>query len=323
MKYLILFISSLLFAANLIIQYPNLKKEYYNSQIIDLQIKIITPKEMNLTFVPPAGTELNITKPNPLIYTADIKYKNDGDIKKFFIISDSVYVELILNNLYKSVPLEKTNRFCNVLAEDLKVTNVISSKFNNTKNMISFTIVGKNANIEDFTLHTKDENLTVVSPDKATFFTLIDNNIKNIFFYYFNTSLDNYKKIQIPVRIKEETISTQTDINPEENTLFTPVNIMLLSIIAFFIIVFLIYQRTWLIFPPILLTVYLVYLNLPKGEVFLSRGTNIYILPTPNSTVFYTAPIGTKVQILKKTENYTKIQIQNKIGWVKNEDIGK
>ncbi len=321
MKHLIIFLSSLLFAGNLIIQYPNLKKEYYNSQIIDLQIKIITPKETNLTFIPPFESEMNITRQNNLIYTADIKYKNDGEIKKFFIVSSNIYKEITLNELYKSVPLEKIKDFCNVLADNLKISNIISSKYDKTKNMLSFTIEAKNANLKDFTLHTKDENLTVVSPDKATFFTLIDNNIKNLKFYYFDTLIDNYKKTEIPINIKEETISTQTNLNPEENTLFTPLNILSLSIIAFLIIIFLVYQKIWLIIPPLLLTGFLIYNNLPKGDAFLNRGTKIYILPTKNSTVFYESPIGTKVKILKKTKNYTKIQFQNKIGWIKNEDL--
>jgi hypothetical protein len=187
--------------------------------------------------------------------------------------------------------------------------------------MVSFTINAKNANLKDFTLHLKDENLTLVSANKATYFGLVGKDKKKIIFYYFNTQNDNFQKISIPINIKEQTISTQTDLNPEENTIFTPVNILILSFIAFLIIVFLVYQKIWLLIPPILLSALLIYMNLPKGEAFLARGTKIYILPTINSTVFYIAPIGTKVEILKKEKHYTKVKINNKIGWVKNEDI--
>ncbi|ACM93700.1 conserved hypothetical protein [Nautilia profundicola AmH] len=321
MRYLIILIATLLFSADLIIQYPNLKKEYYENQIIDLNIKVITPKEMNLTVVPPLGSEINITKTSPFVYQINLKYKNDNEIKKMFILSKNLYKEIVLNNLYNTSKIEKIKDFCNVLAKDLKINNTISSKYDKKYNIISFTLIGKDANLKDFTLHLKDENLTVISPEKATYLGLVDNKQQKIKFYYFNTDNDNYQKIEIPINIKEETISTQTDLNPEENTLFTPINIFVLSIIAILTIIFLVYQKVWLLIPPLLLTGFLVYNNLPKGEAYLSRGTKIYILPTKNSTVFYQAPIGTKVKILKKSKHYTKIKIKNKIGWVKNEDI--
>jgi hypothetical protein len=140
-------------------------------------------------------------------------------------------------------------------------------------------------------------------------------------FYYYNTQCDNYEKIIVPINLKEETISTQTNLNPEDKTIFTPLNIFLLCIIALLLIIFLVYQKIWLIIPPLLLSIYLIYLNLPKGNAYLKRGAKVYILPTSHSTVFYISPIGTKVKILKKEKNYTKIRLNNKIGWVKNEDL--
>ena len=322
MRYLIiLFFISFSFSANLIIRYPNLKKEYYENQIIDLNIKVITPKEINLTFIPPLGGEINVTRENRFIYNVKVKYKNNDEIKKLFIIGKNIYKEIPLSDLYTTTEVDKINNFSNVLAKNLKIKNIISSKYNGKYNMVSFTLLGENANINDFTLHLKDENLTIISPQKATYLGLIEKDKKNIVFYYFNTQKNNYQKIEIPVNIKEETISTQTNLNPEENTVFTPLNIFFLSVTAVLLMIFLIYQKIWLIFPPILLSTYLIYINLPKSKAYLSRGTKVYILPTKNSTVFYKAPIGTKVKILKKLKNYTKIQIQNKIGWVKNEDI--
>ena len=319
--FIILFFISFSFSANLIIRYPNLKKEYYENQIIDLNIKVITPKEMNLTFIPPLGGEINVTKTNPFVYNINVRYKNNDEIKKLFIVSKNIYKEIPLNDLYSTKQVDKIRDFCNVLAKNLQIKNVISSKYNDRYNMISFTLTGEDANLNDFTLHLKDENLTIVSSQKATYLGLVENNKKALNFYYLNTEKDNYQKMNVPINIKSETISTQTDLNPEENTLFTPINILILSTIAVLILIFLIYQKIWLIFPPLLLTAYLIYINMPKGEMFLNKGIKIYILPTNNSTVFYETPLGTKVKILKKTSNYTKIQIQNKIGWVKNEDI--
>lgn len=318
---IILLFTSFAFSSNLIIQYPNLKKEYYKNQIIDLNIKVITPNETNLTFIPPLGSELNITKENPFHYNINIKYKNDDNTKNFFIVGQNLYKEITLSDLYKTAPINKINGFCNVLAKKLDIKNLISSKYNDKYNMISFTLTGKDANLNDFTLGLKDENLTLISSKKATFFALIDKNKQKLKFYFFNTKNDNFQKIELPINIKEETISTQTNLNPEQSTIFTPINILILSGIALLTVIFLVYQKLWLIIFPIILTGFLIYQNLPKGEVYLNRGTKIYILPTKNSTVFYIAPVGTKVKILKKTAHYSKIEINKKTGWVKNEDI--
>jgi hypothetical protein len=322
MRYLILLIATLLFSSDIIIQYQNIKKEYYRNQIIDLKIKIITPKEMNLSFIPPTNSEINTTRQNRFVYLLDLKYKNDDYKKSLFVIGKNFYKQIILNNLYTTKKLEHIKDFCNVLAEKMLLKNIIASRYNDKYNMISFTIIAQNANLKDFSLSLKDENLTVNTPyKKATYLGLIEKKHKFLKFYYFNTKNDNYEKITAPVNLKEETISTQTNLNPEENTLFTPFNILLLSLCAFFIIVFLVYQRIWLLIFPVMITAFLIYKNLPKGETYLARGTKIYILPTRNSTVFYIAPVGTKVKILKKKTKYTKIKIDNKIGWVKNEDI--
>jgi len=321
MRYLILLIASLLFSSDLIIQYLNLKKEYYENQIISLKLKIITPQDINLTFIQPLESEINVTKPSKFIYIVNLKYRNNDEIKKFFIIGTNIYKEITLNNLYSSKSLQKVKNFCNVLADKFNISNPLASKYNDKYNMLSFTIETKNANLKDFSLNLKDENLTIISPNKATFFGLIKKNINNLTFYYFNTQTDNYEKITVPINLKAETISTQTDLNPEEKTIFTPSNIFLLSIIGLLLIIFLVYQKVWLIIPPLLLSIFLIYLNLPKGSGYLERGTKVYILPTSQSTVFYIAPIGTNVDILKKEKHYTKIKLNNKIGWVKNEDL--
>ena len=321
MKKIILFLifSFFAFSDNLIIQYLNLKKIYYNNQIINLNIKVITPNENNLTFIKPVNSELNVTKTSPLIYNLQLVYQNNNDDNKLIIIGKNIYKEITLNNLYQTKPLEKIPKFCNVLADELKIKNFIASKYNDKYNLLSFTISAKNANLNDFSLNLKDENLTLISNNQATYLGLIPNDKKTLIFYYFNTKNDNFQKVDFPINIKEETISTQTNLNPEENKLFTPINILLLVITAFFIIVFLVYQKIWLLIFPVGIIAFVIYNHLPKGEVTLKKGTKVYILPTKNSTVFYIAPFKTKVKILKKLKHYTKIEINNKIGWIKND----
>ena len=319
MRFILFFISSFLLANNLIITYPNLKKEYYKNQIINLSIKIITPKEVNITAFTNVKSEINITN-NKFTHIIHLSYKDQNN-SKLFIVGNEIYKEIDLKKLYKIKDLPKIENFCKVLADKLEVTNIIASKFNSKHNLLSFSIKGENANLKDFSIGLKDENLSLTSSNEATFLGLVNKNKTKLNFYYFNLLNETFNKVTIPINLKEETISTQTNINPTENTLFTPINLLTLAIIAFLIITFLIYQKIWLIFPSLILTTILIYNNLPKGEIYLPYNTKVYILPTKNSTLFYITPIAQKARILKTLKNYTKIEINNKIGWVKNEDI--
>jgi hypothetical protein len=314
--FLFLFFFANLWANNLVITYPNLKKNYYKNQIVNLQIKILNPKNEELNFALNKG-EINITK-KPYLYLLNLKFKNDLN-NILYLYSDKNFKTINLNSLFKTKILEKIPKFCNVLADNLKISNPISTLINN-KILLSFTIKTKNGNLEDFKLN-NEENLTLINNKEATYYIYLPKETKNLYFYYFNTQDENYKKITVPIILKEEIISTQTDINPEEKSFFTPFNILLLTIIAFFIIIFLIYQNIIILIIPIILTVYLIITLLPKGERILKRNSEVKILPTKNSTIFYKPTIDIKVKILNKTKNYTKIKIDNKIGWVKNEDL--
>jgi hypothetical protein len=314
--FLFLFFFVNLWANNLVITYPNLKKYYYKNQIINLQIKILNPKNEELNFALNKG-EINITK-KIYLYLLNLKFKND--LNNYLIILSKDFNKTInLNSLFQTKTIDNIPNFCNVLAQNLKIFNPISTLTDN-KIILSFTIKAKNANLKDFKIN-NDENLTLIDNSEASYYTYLPKNTKNFTFYYFNTTEDNFKKITIPIILKEKTISTQTDINPEEKTFFTPFNILILIIIAFFIIIFLVYQNIFVLIIPILLSLYLILTILPKGEKILIKNSPVRILPTQNSTIFYKPTVDTKVKILNKTKNYTKIKINNEIGWVKNENL--
>jgi len=318
-----LFLTSFLSASNLIIQYPELKKEYYLNETVSIDIKVISPVKKTLKFIiTPSDVKYKIERKNPFVYILHLTYKNTKKPVVLKIYLGSRLLEkIVLNSLYETKQLPNVKNFSNVLAEELNVTNVIASSYDQAKNLVSFTLSGKNANLKDFTLHYDDENLTLNSPNTANYVTTLPKNIKKLEFYYFNTTKDKYQKITVPVKIKSETISTQTDINPEEESFFTPLNILLLTAAAVLVVLYFIYKRLFLILLAAVLGAVSIYLNLPKGEALLLKNTKVYILPTKNSTPFYTVPMDMKVKILKKTSRYIKVKINNKTGWVRNADI--
>ncbi len=314
-KIFLLILPFLLFAE--IIKYNNLQKNYFSNQIVNLKGKIILQKDINITAIPTKNVEINLTKTNPYIYKFEIRFQATPDEHKIVLIGQKFYKEINLNNIIHIKPITTPENFCGVYADKLNIFNPISSKYDKNKNIISFTIKCKNCNIKNFKIDGYDQNLTILSDGEASFYVLLPKNIKKIHFYYYDLNHSKFNKITIPLVLKQETISTQTNINPEGSKIFTPINILLLVIVAFFLIIFLVYQKIWILIFPFLIIAYLVYSFLPKGSIELPKNTKVQILPTPQSTVIYVTQRPTQVEILMKRDGYIKVKIDNKTGWVK------
>ncbi|NPA12258.1 MAG: hypothetical protein GXO62_08445 [Epsilonproteobacteria bacterium] len=310
---ILLFIPFLLFA--FITKYENLKPYYLPNEPTGLNIKIILPKEENITVIAPQNYEYNLTKINPYIYRLHLNFKAK-DKSSVYVSSKDFLYEINLSKIkIKNISLPQN--FSHIYSPELKLQNVIASKYDTEKNIVSFLI--KAQNVKNFSLP-YEENLTLLKENEANYYILLPKSQKKLTFYYYNTQNNQFQKVTIPIIIKQETISTQTNLKPEGDDLFSPINIFILSLIGFGLIVFLVYQKVWLLIFPLLLGTFLAFKILPKGEVALAPNTKLYILPT-KSTPFYETKTYTKAKILKKLKNYTKVEINNKIGWVKNEAI--
>ena len=313
MRFFFILIPFLLFASDLVIKYENLKPFYYKNQIVNLNFKVLSAKP-NLIFIP-HNIFLNITTINPYIYEINSTFKADETNKIIQIYANDFNKTININKIINIKNLPKINNFSGILATNFQIINPISSKYDTNKTILSFTIKCKNCNLNDFNL-SNEENLKIISNNEATFYIILPRNQKKLIFYYFNTLKNKFEKEEIPIILKEDTISTQTDINPNENKFFTPLNISILILIALSLIIFLIYQKVWILILPIMLSILLLIQFLPKGEILLKKGTKVQILPTKNSTIFYIIPKNTKAKILNKRGNYIKVKIDNKIGWV-------
>ena len=303
-----------------IVKFEKPNPYYYENQIVTLKAKLILPSPKKIHAMP-IRADVNITAKNPYIYNITVKFKADNKEHKLMLTGKHFFKEINLNKIIKKKKLNPPTNYSNVLAKELKVLNPISTKYDQNSTILSFKLKCKECNIEDFKLNVKEQNLTVLDKNEASYYAVIPNVLKKINFYYFNINKETFERVEIPIKLKQETISTQTELNPEENKIFTPVNILILILIAFGLIVFLIYQKVWLLVFPLLLGALLVYILLPKGEIVLSKNTKIQILPTKQSTVIYISKGNEKAKVLNRLDKYTKIKINGKTGWVKNEDI--
>ena len=314
-KILFFFFPLLIFAQNnLIINYLNLKKNYYQNQIVTLKIKILSPID-KLQIINLDNLDINVTKTNPYIYNLNVTFQDSNSSHEIMLYAKDINKTINFNNIIKTIPIPKINHFCGVLSDNLKVTNPIATKYNNNQILLSFTIKCPKCNLKDFHLNNM-EKLTLDKLNEASYYIVLPNNQKKLNFYYLNTKTKNFQEIKIPIILKENTISTQTNINPNKNNFFTPVNILYLIFIAIGLIIFLIYQKIWLLLISLIFSIPLIMPFIPKGEILLKKGDKITILPTFNSTIIYIVKKHQKVKILKKVNNYIEIKINNKTGWV-------
>ncbi|WP_040305465.1 hypothetical protein, partial [Caminibacter mediatlanticus] len=257
---------------------------------------------------------------NPYIYLLNVKFLANNEPHKLIIISKKFYKEINLNNLIKIKKIIPPKNYSNIVADDLKIENPIATKYDKNHTILNFNILCKNCFIKNFKVSSYEQNLTTISQNKASYYVILPKNIKEFTFFYFNSNKQTFEKIKIPVIITQNIISTQTNINPEDEKIFTPLNILILILIAFSLIIFLVYQKIFILLLPILLSISLLLKILPKGEIEIKKGTKVQILPTKQSTIIYISNKNEKAQILNKTKNYIKIKINNKIGWIKSEN---
>ena len=318
MRFLIIFFPFFLFCE--IIKYENIKPFYYQKQFVSFNIKIILPKPKTLNIIPSSNIETNLTKINPFVYNLNVKFFATNESHKLILIAKKFYKEIDLNNLIKLKEiLPPPKNYAHIVSDNLKIINPIAAKYED-KIILNFNIRCNNCLLKDFNISNYNQTLKLISTNEASLNIILPINTKKFSFYYFDPKTSTFKKVTVPIVLSQQTISTQTNVNPEENKFFTPLNILILVLIAFSLIVFLVYQKIFLLIFPIFLFIFFVVQFLPKGEIILKRNTKVRILPTPQSTIIYITPKSMVATILNKKNGYVKIKINNKIGWVKDEN---
>ncbi|WP_456450617.1 hypothetical protein [Hydrogenimonas sp.] len=226
-----------------------------------------------------------------------------------------------------AVRLNPPREFSGLLAQDLKLLNYQASAYDETHNILSLQLVVSYGNVDDFRLpgalkqgiDAREGDLNATS---LLYYGVYDVDTEEVVFSYFNVLKNRYEKFQVPILVKRSSVSTQTNLDPQASE-FTKFKI---AVVAFFILLWAILwyrHRGWLY--PILIglaTAYLLTYLIPLKSVCIRPGSTVYLLPTPQSTPFTTLPERTTAKEMHKNRDYTKVQLpNNRIGWVKNEDI--
>lgn len=231
--------------------------------------------------------------------------------------------------IFKNVAADK--KFANLVAQDLQVRHFRSEQFDDKNLVMIVELAAQGANLADFSLQNDkiiEQRVDNIRGDfnatSAFYSAVFAPSVDKIEFSYFNTTTQKFENFSLKVDVRDEKISTQTDLNPKNNSFDMYKRVGLWALALIFIAAF-IYKRH---FAFIVVAGICVILSLFVGKSsttqtgILRANSKAQLLPTTQSTYFYTSEKDEEVEILGSRKDYIKVLLQNgQIGWVKKGDI--
>ena len=225
--------------------------------------------------------------------------------------------------------LKPRKDFCGVLAADMKIQTSQASTYDRKSNLVTLSIEAFEANLENMHLKTmaedgieniKRHNAKV----RAEYYVVIPESQKNIKFTYFNTIKKQYVFLEAPIVIRDYSVSTQSELNPKDDSFNKVKKIAFMALTALFFLLFLWRRDFFYLIVAVVTLITLLTFYAPGKKICIKQGSPLYILPT------YTSRVSTKVNeefttpMLGEREEFNKIEYKNGIiGWIKDEDLCK
>ena len=217
--------------------------------------------------------------------------------------------------------------FSNIIAKDLQVLTVKTKQYNNNTLHTTINLEGLNSNLEDIHLKKYEEQGIKSFEEKyplqnVFFYVMTPSHIKEIKFTYYNTVSKDFVTVNIPVNLEEELVSTQTDLNPYNSSMLLYKQSLSIFFLVLFLAVYIVTKKERYLVFLVVSILATAYFFIPNKKVVLTKGTNIYILPTNNSTIYKTLEKRELAEIINEKGDFRKVLFENQnIGWIKEDDI--
>jgi len=338
MSFLLLMVFSFtsLLSANAEYKYSYIPKKVYENQLFPITvIDTARTKDDNPQFqfdtmspVQPIFEEpLVIHNGNDSFYTFYFKAgKIDVRIPRLFIVSPSVDTSLEPQSIHLA-QLKPRKDFCGVYAANMEIKNSQVSNYDEKNHLLTLTIEANEANLEDMHLNGVEESgledlKRKFAKVKTEFYVVLPVAQKNIKFTYFNTIKNQYVFLEASAELADDTVVTQSDLNPKEDSFEKLKKYTFMFLVGFFFLMFLIKRDFFFLVLGVVSLITLLTFYIPHKKICIKQGAPIYLLPT------YTSTIGTKADedfespLLAERGEFLKIEYKHGIiGWIKNEDL--
>lgn len=317
-------------------KYSYMPKSVYENQLFPVTIiaaGLSASERPQFTFdrssdiQPLFDTPLVVQNGSDSFYTFYFK-ASDVDIRvpQLFISSQDGEASLRAKTVFIE-HLEKREDFCEVLAADMEVKNSQVSNYDEKSHIVTLSLEAYEANLEDMRLNDVQESgVESLKRDhakvEAEFYVVLPINKKVLRFSYFNTIKKQFEFLEVPVVVEDASVTTQTDLNPKEDSFEKLKKYTFMFLAGFFFIMFLFKRDFFYLVLGVVSLITLLTFYIPHKKICVKQGASLYILPTQTSTISTRIDHELDTMLLGEREGYKKVEYKEGIiGWVKNEDL--
>ena len=316
-------------------KYSYVPKKVYENQLFPVTVIDTAQRNENPQFEFDKLSSVQPISEDPLVlrngddsfYTFYFKASRiDVRIPRLFIVSSSVNISLEPQNISLS-SLKSREDFCGVLAADMKIRNSQVSNYDEKHHLVTLSIEAFEANLEDMKINNAEEyGIEELQRDnakvEAEFYVVLPVTQKILKFTYFNTIKKQYVFLQVPVELADATVTTQSDLNPKEDSFEKLKKYTFMILVLFFFLMFLFKRDFFYLVLGIVSLITLLTFYIPHEKICVKQGAPLYLIPTQTSTVSTKLDQELNTMILGERDEFIKIEYkQGIIGWIKNEDL--
>lgn len=225
------------------------------------------------------------------------------------------------------VKLNPPQNFVNIIANDFKLTQYKTNRYDDTHNIAVFSTEAAYSNINAFSIpggykQGFESNSSTIEHSKMTYYAIIPKHLEQLEFVYFNLLSHRFEKLIMPIILDDDTVSTQSNLTPKDHRhtqikLYIAIGFALIALLLFIL-----RRRYFYLLAFLGASVYAGYISIPIQKACVKEGSAIYLLPMHNGTVFETTKTKKIFQIEGSIDGYIKVKLENnKIGWVRNEAL--
>ncbi|MEY3089742.1 MAG: hypothetical protein RL113_58 [Pseudomonadota bacterium] len=317
-------------------KYSYIPKQVYENQLFAVTVmgtKNAPMENLKLTFDPSSKTQPIFAQPLVVQNGSDSFYtfyfkaaQKDIQIPELLITSEESTTSIDAR-LIPIVALEPADDFCHVLAAEMKIKNSQVSNYDEKSHIVTLSLEAFEANLEEIKVKGVSEygieNIKRTNAKvEGEFYAVLPLKVTSFKFSYFNTIKKQYVLLEVPVVVADASVTTQSDLNPKEDSFEKLKKYVFIFFVGFFFLLFL-FKRDffYLVFGVVSLITLLTFYT-PHQKVCIKQGAPLYILPTETSTISTKIDQQITTALLGERKGYQKVEYKpGIIGWVKNEDI--
>lgn len=347
----LLFLSFLQGSKNIYLSYDKIPERVYKGQIFSLTIKttILTENYDAIKYRFIGGRGVTKMEYIPIREMID----EDGIISvydTFHFKSTSTRVTTPRINLYltgqkgvkaylsgkvvSSIELPKSQDFSNIFAENIEIYKILANRYDESHNILTMFIKGEVSDLDSLNFEelyiikqgkTESKKIGNFLNGEVTYYVVLPKYYDRFTFKYFNTNSFKFKKIYLPVEVRDDMVTTAKDLRPKNLDKTKKIKLGLsIFLVVLFLTFFYFYRNYFNLFVAFISLALTIYFIFPKPNICVRNGSVVRILPMLSSTIFKSTDETSIFEKIAEKDRFIKIRLsESSEGWIKIEDICK